>query len=57
MMSGDELNDDFCNVRRHRHGVDKVAAGVSECRCFGRISRDRTNLVPLIRRIRAQGYP
>ena len=38
MMLGDELNDDFHDVRRHWHGLDKIATGIGERLSFRRIS-------------------
>ncbi len=57
MMLGDELSEDFYDVRRHRHGFDKVATGVGECLSFGRISRYGKNLIWPFRRSWTQGYP
>jgi hypothetical protein len=45
MMLGDELDDDFYDFRRHRHGFDKVATGIGECLSFGRISRYGKNFI------------
>jgi hypothetical protein len=57
MMFGDELNDDFHDVRRHWHSLDKIAAGIGECLCFGWISRYGQNLTRLFRCDGAQDYP
>jgi hypothetical protein len=38
MMFGDESSDNFCDVGRHWHGFDKIAAGIGERLAFGRIS-------------------
>ena len=56
MFGGDELTDDFYDVRWHRHGFDKVATGIGECLSFGRISRYGKNLIWPLRRSWTQGY-
>src|SRR5882724_5037304 len=50
MMFGDEPSDNFCDVGRHWHGFDKIAAGIGERLAFGRISGYGKDLIRSLRR-------